>query len=181
MSAMSPTGGRLRTPRLLVLVAVLALVALGWQVTREARVNWWPTGPHEAIGPGEDFAGVQVELVGLEPAGRVTEWDTPWSPPEGFEAWRTSLAVTTTQEELVSMEVLVETADGRQFAAGEHVPFSADGYEWSLSVAVPEEGEDPIPEVQHLLVLLPADAEPAAVRIETTLLYPQYVRLPVAQ
>ncbi|QOR71262.1 hypothetical protein IM660_02860 [Ruania alkalisoli] len=172
--------GRRRT-LVLTLVALISLIALGWQVTRDARESWWPSGPHAALGAGESLDGVQVELVAIEPAARVLEWDTVWSPPEGFQPWRISLAVTTTQDEYSFVTTLVESADGRLFEAGQNVPLSSDDYEWSLSVSAPEPGEDPIPEVQHLLVLLPEDAEPAAVRIEEVVRYPEYIRLEVEQ
>ncbi|SEE89645.1 hypothetical protein [Ruania alba] len=164
----------------IAVVGVLTTVAFGWRVSEQARETWWPSGAHAAVGPGEDFGGIQVELDGIEPAGQVVDWDGPWTPPAGFRAWRVSLAVTTRQSDFSSVEVLVEDTQGRQFAAGENVPFDPEGYEWSLAVTVPESGDDPIPEVQHLLVLLPADAEPAAVRIDALwVMRPEYIRLEV--
>ncbi|UFU07061.1 hypothetical protein [Ruania halotolerans] len=178
---MSVSGGRLTGRRAVVvaLIGVLTLAAFGWRVSEQARESWWPSSAHEALGPGEDFGGIQVELAGLEPAGQIADWNGPWEPPAGFQAWKISLAVATTQSEFSSVEVLVEDGQGRQYLATENVPWDVEGYEWSLTVAIPEEDDDPIPGVQHLLVLLPADAEPAAVRIESALLLPEYIRLEV--
>lgn len=173
---MSP---RLRTPALL-LAGLLALAALGWQVSEHARESWWPSQPHVALAAGADLQGFTVSSVQLSRVDSVPTWEGPWRAPDGFQLWSVSLAVQTQQDEIFAATAYVEDDQGRVFAAGANTPWDADGYESMLQVAAPAPGDEPLPPVQQLLVLTPADAVPVAVRVEGDYsTNPEFFRIPV--
>ena len=174
-----PPRSRLRTVAL-VLAGVLVTGALGWHASTDAREHWWPDQPHEAVGLGEELRGITITAAEVNALDGVESYDEPWPVPHGFQLWEIGLSVQTNQQEITSATVYLEDADGRRFAAGSHVPWGVEGYESYLTVDEPEADDDPLPEVQRMLVLTPADAEPAAVRVEGNYeLNPQYFRLPV--
>ena len=171
--------GRLGTAALLV-AGVLALAALGWQTSEYARQSWWSSQPHAALEAGADLQGITATSAEVARLDAVQTWEGEWRAPEGFQLWSVSLAVQTQQSEIYAVDVYLEDTQGRVFEAASNVPWSVDGYEDRLQVAVPEAGEDPLPPVQQLLVLTPADAEPEAVRIEGGyLLNPEFLRIAV--
>ncbi|WP_147915803.1 hypothetical protein [Ruania zhangjianzhongii] len=164
----------------LVLAGILVTGALGWHASEDARENWWSGQPHEPVGAGEELRGITITAAEVTALDAVETWDGPWPIPEGFQLWEVSLAVQTNQQEITTTTVYLEDTDGRRFAAGSNVPWSVDGYESYLTVDEPEADDDPLPEVQRMMVLTPADAVPAAVRVEGSYeLNPQYFRLPV--
>lgn len=174
-----PPRSKLRTVAL-VLAGVLVTSALGWHASTDARENWWPGQPHEAVGVGEELRGITITAAELSALDSVESYDGPWPVPHGFQLWEISLAVQTNQQEITNTTVHLEDADGRRFTAGSNVPWSVDGYESYLTVDEPEADDEPLPEVQRMLVLTPADAEPVAIRVEGAYeLNPQYFRLPV--
>ncbi|TDE91631.1 hypothetical protein EXU48_15935 [Occultella glacieicola] len=176
-----------RATAILAVVGILVLGALGWRVSAEARDAWWNGEAHvpvpvDANGVAE-LDGLQVELTGVERLDDgVSTYGDRWEPPDGLVLWQVGLAVQNTNTEILSLDVLVQDTEGRRFETGSEVPYGVDGVQDSLEVAPPEPGDDPLPDVQYLLVLMPQDAEPAAVRLESTWsLAPDYFRLPVTQ
>ena len=176
----------LRPPstRFLVLLGVLAIVvavALGWRVTQQGRTGWWTLESHLAVSPGPDGRasrdGVSVGPVEVEQMDAVTTWSEPWDVPDGYTVWRVGLAVTSTNSDLGTCDVVVQDEAGRLYTAGRFVPYGVEGIETFVQCGVSEE---PLPEVQNALVLMPADAEPRYVRVESSWsLSPYYFRLPV--
>lgn len=85
--------------------------------------------------------------------------------------------MTSTNSDLGTCDVVVQDEDGRLYTAGRFVPYGVEGIETFVQCGVSEE---PLPEVQNALVLMPADAEPRYVRVESSWsLSPYYFRLPV--
>lgn len=145
--------------------AVVLALAWAWTVSENAREHWWDGGEHVALTPSEDSwaaAGpVRVHLLGAEAVDVPGE-----SPPDGFGYYEIVLAVTVDDVTSRSCEVEVATADGRLFLAGEEVPDGDDAYVSSLTCGTSDPSEEPVPSSESLLVLLPEDAEPVAVRVD---------------
>lgn len=164
----------------LLLTGVLALGALGWQVSEYARESWWSSQPHVALPAGAQLHGFTITSAQVSPVGTVETWEGPWPVPDGFRLWSVAVAVETEQAEIYAVTVYLEDEQGRLFEAASNTPWGVHGYDDMLKVSTPDEGDDPLPPVQHLLVLTPADALPAAVRIEGPYtLNPEFFRIPV--
>ncbi|CAM3414957.1 hypothetical protein OCAE111667_08675 [Occultella aeris] len=171
----------------LAVVGILVLGALGWRVSAEARDTWWNGESHVPVPVDANgvasHEGISIELVGVERLdGGVNTYDERWEPPAGTVLWQVGLAVESTNTEIYSLDVLVQDTQGRRFETGNDVPYGVDGVQDSLDVAQPEPDDEPLPDVQYLLVLMPEDAEPATVRLESSWsLSPDYFRLPVTE
>lgn len=166
-----------------VLALLVSLAAWGWFATEQARVGWWDLGQHSAVEPDEQgwahLESLGVRLVGVE---QVTEVEDE-QPPAGYAYLRVDLEVSTeparqdspgdaedaTAEEtlapLGACEVQIRDTAGRLFVAAQEVP-RGEEFESSLRCGSTDP-EDPVPTDQSLLVLVPDDAEPASVRVDS--------------
>lgn len=148
-----------------VLALVLSLAGWGWFASENARELWWPAGQHVAVEPDEaGWATVDTVSVRLTDAQRVSAVDGN-QPPGGFEYLAVDFEVVATDTESYrSCEVEVRDAQDRLFLAGREVP-NGDPYSSSLTCGTSDPADDPVPENQSVLVLVPVDAELESVRV----------------
>ena len=148
-----------------VLGLVISLAGWGWLATTNARDGWWALGQHVAVEPADDgWATVDtlsVRLTGTEMVDSVDDTE----PPAGFRFLVLDLEVSSTETEMSrSCTIEVMDTEGRLFLAGREVPY-ADPYVPDLTCGTSDPREDPVPEDQSTLVLVPTDAELVSVRI----------------
>lgn len=161
-------------------VLAVSLAGWGWFASEGARSGWWAFGEHVAAGPDDEgwasLDTVRVRLAGVE---TVAEVDGE-RPPAGFTYLALEFEVDAgSNEALRNCDVAVRDAQGRLFLAGQEVP-GGDPYTSWLECGSTDVAEDPVPTEQSLLVLVPADAEPAAVRL-TAMAFPpaEFIELPL--
>jgi hypothetical protein len=161
---------------------VLGLGVWGWFATANAREHWWDRGNHVAVTPdAQGWASidpVQVRLAAVE--DEVTVEDG-YEPPSGFTYLELTFEVTSSEtERSLGCEVEVLDAEGRLFLAGREVPGLGDEYVSELICGTSDPVEDPVPPTQSVLVLLPADAVPVSVRVDSREFPPsEFIELPL--
>lgn len=146
-------------------VLVGSLAAWGWFASGQARDGWWALGQHVAEGPDDQGVAtldtLGVRLVGVEEVAEVDEE----RPPAGLRYLAVDLSVTAPEaSDLTSCEVVLRDDRGRLFEAGVEVP-REDPYVTSLTCGTTDPTEEPVPQDQSLLVLVPEDAELDSVRV----------------
>lgn len=159
---------------------IITLAGLAWPLSEPARDVWWPGAPHRSHQPADDgwtsLAQTKIRLADLARIDESPEDELGDEPaiPDDYQVWRAELEVRADGGKARVCDVDLSDAEGRVYASGSyHVPSFEDE-----SVAVEcGSGEDPGGVVYFLL---PADAEPAAIRVTATGLYPDYWELPAA-
>ena len=146
---------------------VISLAGWGWFASGNAREGWWAFGQHVAIEPdAQGWATVETVRVRLTGAETATEIDGE-APPAGFTYLELDFAVESTETEAWrTCTVQVRDAEGRLFESGREVPRS-DPYLTELTCGTDDPDEDPVPTAQSVLVLVPVDAEPVSVRVDS--------------
>lgn len=147
------------------LALIASLVGWGWFASGQARDGWWALGQHVAVGPDDQgvatLESLGVRLLGVEEVAEVDEEQ----PPAGLRYLAVELSVSAEEaSELRSCDVLLRDESGRLFEAGAQVP-REDPYVTSLTCGTSDPAEEPVPQDQSLLVLVPEDAELDSVRV----------------
>lgn len=146
---------------------VVSLAGWGWFASENAREGWWAFGQHVAVEPdSQGWATVDTVSVRLTGVTEASEIDGE-APPSGFEYLVLDFDVVATETE-ESRTCTVEVLDSRHrlFISGSEVP-SADPFVSELLCGTSDPAEDPVPEAQSTLVLVPVDAEPVSVRVDS--------------
>lgn len=165
-----------------VIGLLLGLAVWGFFATEDARESWWELGEHVAVTPDEaGWASVdtlQVRLASVDPEVRV---EPGYEAPAGFRYLELTFEVSSSEiEQSRSCTVEVLDGEGRLFLAGREVPGLGDGYVSELSCGTSDPAENRVPASQAMLVLLPDDAEPVAVRVDSREFPPAtFVELPL--
>lgn len=150
----------------LTAVALAATVgAAAWVAAEDARDGYLVTEPRVAVEPGADgwatIGESSVRLVSFSRERVVTgEYGDPWTPPEGYGAWRLVIDVESTRDDVVSCAPRVVDAAGRLFT-----PIDRDVVElpeWNATELDCGMQDDPRLET---LFVMPDDAEPARVEL----------------
>ncbi len=179
--ALAPERSRVTTV-VAAVALVLGLGAWGWFATEDARDGWWALGEHVAITPDDDgwveVAPVRLRLVGAEADVRTGPGT---APPAGFSYLELTFEVTSEETEAYrSCEVEVLDEQGRLFLAGREVPGLGDDYVSELMCGTSDPEDDPVPSTQATLVLVPDDAVPVSVRVDSRDFPPaSFVELPL--
>lgn len=166
-----------------VAALVLGLLGTAWIATDYARTTWRAAQPSQPAAVDASGAatvhGITVSLVEATDLGAAPSLPgSDWQPPAGFHAWRVVLDTESTNEEIVTCDVVLVDGQGRQFFANYFVDNFVDGYEFSYYCGAPGPGDD-VPPQQAMLVLVPADAEPLTVQVTSMSLNPDYVELAI--
>lgn len=148
-----------------ILWAIALLVAAfgwGWLASADLRETWWAAQPAHVLAPdaGGFVTGgpVSVRLVAVDDEPSVDE-----RAPRGYAYLAVTLAVTVSDEGSRTCTVELIDADGRRFEAGAQVP-SGEPWTSSLRCGVSESYPE-LPPTQTMLVLLPQEAQPQAIRV----------------
>ncbi|MBX9244203.1 hypothetical protein ICW40_05205 [Actinotalea ferrariae] len=199
---MRPAGRRAWWRRNAVALALLvpAAGALGWVTSEDAREGWWAIENHIAVTPGPGgWASVEDTMLRLVSFERVRtmpdDYGGTWSPPAGYAAWLVVVDSRSEGDVVRLCDVTLVDTEGRSFTAPAQVPPMPVYQSGSIQCGMPNPGSEPAQpgsrgELREdvfrseVLVVTPASAEPAEVRLSTwatdgTGFGPRYAALPV--
>ncbi|MGC0143139.1 hypothetical protein [Pseudactinotalea sp. Z1732] len=162
------------------LLAIVALVA-AWQTSTHFRTAW-DSRPRVAVVPGEDGVaeanGLGASVDGVALLESVQTWSEQVSPMDGHNYWHIALRLHIEHSEVANCRVYVEDTRGRLYEIGRHVPTGVEGYT-SVPTCQDEDGTSEVGDVQRFMVLIPDDAQPRYIRVQSQFhLNPDYLELP---
>lgn len=172
------TSGWWRHNRLALPAMVLVLAALGWTVSERARDVWWGGAPHVAHEPSADgWATIDERDLRVVSFSEVTDpppHEITGEPRErpGNTIWRAELE-SRASGDTKACPAELEDDSGRRFGGESPVVPSFSDETYAVECGG---GDEP---VSVLYFLLPDDAAPAAIRVTSPALNPDYWRLPV--
>jgi hypothetical protein len=173
---------------LLALAPVLVAIVL--LSPDEPYQTWWKAEPREPVHTRADgwvsYAGARLRLAQLAPAQLLDAAGEPFPVPEGLRAWQATVTIEpgADPEALAGCELRLEDGDGRLFGSGPSELDEAELADGDLFFAdscyPPEDDEAGGGGFETVAVfLLPAAADPAALRVSVLAQLPVYARLEV--
>ena len=161
-----------------LLILPVVLMASLFTGMRELYEAFWSSEPRVPVtaeaGGWVGLGGARMRLVELaEPDRPTDEPGWPASLPAGVRAWRATMEFAGSSEDLGGCTIELETSGGAIHAAN---PTELGGI--GFAACAPDDNATAVP-THRLTVyfLLPASAQPVAVRISVAAQLPRYARL----